>query len=125
LLALDGKGSARRFVDFPQWEAARESENQATALAARAASARPVAKETPAQPVRKKLSWSEQRELEAMEENILAAEELLHARQEIMEDPTVLKDHMKLRDACTAVDAAQTRVAELYARWEELESRKG
>jgi ATP-binding cassette subfamily F protein uup len=125
LLALDGKGSVRRFVDFPQWEAARDSENQATALAARAASARPVAKETPAQPVRKKLSWSEQRELEAMGENILAAEELLHARQEIMEDPTVLKDHMKLRDACTAVDAAQTRVAELYARWEELESRKG
>jgi hypothetical protein len=59
-----------------------------------------------------------------MEENILAAEELLHARQKSMEDPAVLKDHVKLREACTAVDAAQTRVAELYARWEDLESRR-
>jgi len=123
LLALDGKGSARRFVDFAQWESAREAELQAT-TAARTASARASVKETPAPPARKRLNWSEQRELEAMEENILAAEELLYARQKTMEDPGVLKDHVKLREACTAVDAAQTRVAELYTRWEELEARK-
>ena len=123
LLALDGKGGARRFVDFAQWESAREADLQTAAAAARASSVRPAIQV--ALPAKKKLSWSEQRELEAMEENILAAEELLHARQKSMEDPAVLKDHVKLREACTAVDAAQKRVTELYARWEELEEWKG
>jgi ATP-binding cassette subfamily F protein uup len=125
LLALDGNGAARRFVDFAQWENAREEQQQAAAAAARASAARPAAKQASSQPANKKLSWSEQRELEKMEETILAAEETLHAAQKVMEDPAILKDHVKLREACEAVDVAQTRVAVLYARWEELEERKG
>jgi len=125
LLALDGNGAARRFADFAQWERAREEQVQATTEAARASTARPVTKDASAPPARKKLSWSEQREFEKMEETILTAEETLHAAQTIMEDPAVLKDHVKLREACSAVDIAQTRVAALYARWEELEERKG
>jgi ATP-binding cassette subfamily F protein uup len=125
LLALDGKGAARRFVDFAQWEAAREADLKTELAAARAAQSKAAPKEANAKPAKKKLSWSEQRELEGMEERILSAEETLHAQQKLMEDPAVLKDHVKLRDACSAVDAAQKQVTELYARWEELEERRG
>ncbi len=124
LLALDGKGAARRFVDFSQWESARDTEMQASAVAARGSPARSAVPDASVPPAKKKLTWSEQRELEAMEEKILAAEELLHAHQQKMEDPAVLKDHVKLREACAAADSAQNRVAELYARWEQLEERK-
>ena len=67
----------------------------------------------------------EQRELEQMEAKIMAAEEELHAGQKLLEDPAVLADRNKLHDACTRVDASQKKVQELYARWEELEARKG
>jgi len=125
LLALDGKGAARRFVDFAQWEAARDADAKAELVAGRAALPKAAPRESSAKPVKKKLSWSEQRELEAMEEKILSAEETLHAQQKLMEDPAVLKDHVKLRFACSAADAAQKQVAELYARWQELEERRG
>ncbi len=125
LLALDGQGNARRFVDFSQWDAAREAEAEAATAAKSAStkaesasSARPIASTT------RRLTWSEQRELEQMEEKVMVAEEGLHELQRSMEDPATLADHVKLRKICTQVDTAQTLVSELYARWQELESRK-
>ena len=123
LLALDGKGAAKRFVDLSQWERAREADARAAADLAKPAAPRP--RETAASaPPKKRLSWNEQRELESMEEKILAAEETLHANQKKMEDPAILKDHVAMRTVCEDVDAAQRKVADLYARWEELEKRK-
>ena len=122
ILALDCKGAARPFASVLQWQAAKDEEEQARPAAARSASSKPAAKASPA--ARKKLSWNEQRELEQMEEKILAAEEDLHAQQKRMEDREVLADHVKLRDVCTKVDEAQTLVQTLYERWQELEGRK-
>jgi ABC transport system ATP-binding/permease protein len=118
ILALDGKGSARPFASLDQWQAAKDEQEQREAAAAKAAPPKPAA---PA--AKKKLTWNEQRELEGMEEKILVAEEDLHAQQQRMEDPAVLSDYVKLREACTKVDEAQKLVQSLYERWQELEAR--
>ncbi|MDB5292021.1 MAG: ABC-type transport system, ATPase component [Phycisphaerales bacterium] len=122
LLALDGRGGARWFASLSQWEAAREeaARQESAARAAPKTAARvPEKSDAP-----KRLSYMELRELEQMEGKISAAEEELHALQRRMEDPKVLADHVKLREVCTQVDAAQVRVSDLYVRWEDLEARK-
>ena len=122
ILALDGKGSARPFASLDQWQAARDEQEQREAAAAKAVTAKP-APPKPAAPGKKKLTWNEQRELEGMEEKILAVEEDLYLQQQRMEDPAVLADHVKLREVCTKVDEAQKVVQSLYERWQELEAR--
>jgi ABC transport system ATP-binding/permease protein len=121
ILALDGRGAARPFASLDQWQAAKDEASQRDAVAkAAAVKAAPPRAGTPA---KKKLTWNEQRELEGMEEKILAAEEDLHAQQRRMEDPGVLADHVTLREICTKVDEAQKLVQSLYERWQELEAR--
>ena len=122
ILALDGKGGARPYTSVLQWQAAKDEQEQRESAAAKAATARAASPKSAA-PVKKKLTWNEQRELEGMEEKILAAEEDLHAHQKRMEDPSVLADHVKLREICTKVDDAQKTVQQLYERWQELEAR--
>ena len=122
ILALDGKGEARPFASLGQWQEAKEEEQQQQAAAIRASAPKPAART--AAPAKKKLTWNEQRELEAMEDKILAAEETLHSLQKRMEDPAVLADHVKLRAVCTEVDEAQNLVKSLYERWQDLEARK-
>ncbi|HEY2588831.1 MAG TPA: ABC-F family ATP-binding cassette domain-containing protein [Tepidisphaeraceae bacterium] len=122
ILALDGRGTARPFASLEQWQAAKDEQEQRDAAAAKAAAPRPAIPK-PAASVKKRLTWNEQRELEGMEEKILAAEEDLHAQQRRMENPAVLADHVKLREVCTKVDEAQKLVQSLYERWQELEAR--
>jgi ATP-binding cassette subfamily F protein uup len=111
---------------LPQWEAARE-ERAARGLAEARAKATVSAKPHAAVEALKKvrLTWNEQRELEKMEENILAAESELEQLQQSMSDPAVITDHAKMRDVCTRADAAQQLVTTLYARWQELEAKRG
>jgi ATP-binding cassette subfamily F protein uup len=118
LLALDGKGGAKWFAGFDQWQAAQEEAERTPAP-----QAKPAAKAAKADGP-KKLTYMEQRELEQMESRIMEAEEALHAHQRRLEDPAVLADRDKLHECCTKVDAAQKSVADLYARWEELEARR-
>ena len=65
----------------------------------------------------------EQREWDAMETNILEAEETLAAAQSKAQDPAISASAMKLQEACKAVDLAQSNVNQLYARWAELEAK--
>jgi ATP-binding cassette subfamily F protein uup len=122
ILALDGRGSAKSFASLDQWESAKGQAERERAVAEKMASAKPTARVAPQ--VKKKLTWNEQRELEGMEEKILAAEEELHAQQKQMEDPAVLANHVKLRAVCANVDEAQKLVQSLYQRWQELEAKQ-
>jgi ATP-binding cassette subfamily F protein uup len=118
LLALDGKGGARYFADFSQWEWARDSE-----AAAQQRSAAPA--KTAARPAEVgRLSQVEQRELKRMEERIEAAEAKVAELEARIADPTVASDHLRLQEAWAALQQAQEKVAVLYARWEELEARR-
>ena len=123
LLALDGEGGAHSYASLFQWEAAKQ-EKDAQRLAAAKPLANPREPKPIAAPGPKRLSWAEQRELEKMEETILAAEEELHTQQQRMEDPAVIADHISMREACEKLAEAQERVQRLYERWQELEARK-
>ena len=59
-----------------------------------------------------------------MEAAILAAEEELAARQAAVEQAATA-GHAALADACRAMEEAQRAVERLYARWAELEAKRG
>ena len=119
VLALDGKGGARYFADYPQWEAHRESAEAAPKPTASKPAAPP--KETKPS---KKLSYREQQEWDRMEEKVLEAEEALATAQAAVEDPAVASNPAELQARCAAMEAARVEVERLYARWAELEEKQ-
>jgi ABC transport system ATP-binding/permease protein len=133
ILALDGEGGATPYADYPQWEAGRRSRGtRATSTAARTASpggttgAAAAARTPPPEPAGpRRLSYRENKEWEAMEGAILAAEELLAASDQAVRDPAVATDAAALAARCQALDAARSDVERLYARWAELEAKRG
>ena len=82
---------------------------------------------TPAQPMsaKKKLSYLEAREYSTMEERIAKAEADLAAKRSAFEDPTIATDAARLIQTQQEMESAQAAVDELYARWAELEAKKG
>ena len=74
---------------------------------------------------RKRLGYMEQREYDGMEASILQAETVMHAAEAKVALPSVSSDHVALAKACRALEDAQAKVAALYARWAELDARKG
>src|SRR5690606_24128615 len=69
LLALDGRGGAKSFVELSQWQAAQDRAEVEERRVVRAASAAAAGV-----PAKTKLSYKEQRELDQMESNIHTAE---------------------------------------------------
>jgi ABC transport system ATP-binding/permease protein len=123
VLGLDGLGNAERFADYAQWEiwqrgqvAAAKSEERG-AEKSRAAGAAAGSK--------KKLSYKETRELETMEERIAEAEKELQNKHELLLDPQVMSDAVRLRELSLELEAAQESIDTMYARWGELEKKRG
>jgi ATP-binding cassette subfamily F protein uup len=118
VLGLDGVGSAELFADYWQWEAAQQRPapkvEKESAMGGRAAA--PAAK--------KKLSYMEAREWEGMEARILEAEAALEALHDEMQSPEVVSDGPRLQACYQKVESLQTKVAELYGRWAELEAKQ-
>jgi ATP-binding cassette subfamily F protein uup len=119
LLALDGAGGVMPYADLAQWQAAEAARMAETA--AKTASPRAPARPAPAT---KRLSYHEQREWDAIEATILAAEEELAACRAALEDPAVVSDAGELARRYAASEAASTRVETLYARWSELDAKQ-
>lgn len=125
ILALDGKGNANLYSDLAQWERAREAAHAAAAAAAKKPAPKPTATSAATPKVEsKRLTWKEQRELEAMESAIHSAEAQVESLQSKVADPTILADHTKLHTAYEDLSRAQQEVERLYARWAELDARK-
>ena len=117
LLALDGRGGAVPYADYPQWEATRAAGDDGRAARPKSpAPAKPAGKP-------KKLSYHDQRDWEQMETRILEAERRLEERRAAAEDPAVASDHVALGERVGALAAAQAEVEDLYARWAELEEK--
>jgi hypothetical protein len=68
---------------------------------------------------------TERREWEGMEAAIVAAEEHLAACQAAAQDPAVATRADELAARWRAVHAAQTAIDALFARWAELEAKRG
>jgi len=58
-----------------------------------------------------------------MEAKILDAEQELEALRAEMQSPAVVSDAARLHDCYLKVQAAEARVAALYARWADLEAK--
>ncbi len=123
VLALDGEGGAQYYADYAQWEQ-RRSDSQSSSKSA----SRPQA--SPPKPAGKddktrKLSYKDKQEWEQMEAKILGAEDALAAAQKAVEDPVVATDSAKLQARCAELETARKEVERLYARWAELEAKRG
>ncbi len=127
ILSLDGRGGAGKFASLDQALAPADGAGRAPDGAA----ARPGASRTeraptaPAPPAKKRLGYIEQREYDAIQGKIEEAEAALARAQARLGETGVMADRDKMDRACREMSAAQEAVAALYARWEELESKKG
>ena len=134
ILAIED-GEAQHYSDTGQWEEARRAKHQAELGAARpvrgpqsaaqaesaqraATTARAAARATA-----KRLSYLEQREWDAMEATIFAAEEALESRRLAAEEPGIASAAALLHERFEILAAAQSEVERLYARWAELEAK--
>lgn len=118
VIGLDGRGRATGYASVGQWLAAYERANELP---------KPARAEPPAgrpSPKVKKLSFKEQQEWDGMEAAVLAAESDLAAKQAAVEQAATA-GHAVLADACRAMEAAQREVERLFARWAELEAKRG
>ncbi|QIF05838.1 ATP-binding cassette domain-containing protein [Roseimicrobium sp. ORNL1] len=105
----------------------REQRDKAYIQAAKVEKQQPAANtaaaKTSAKP--RKLSFKETRELEGMEEAILAAEAKVHAFDATLNDPSFyITRSTEAPGMIAELEAAKAEVARLYARWEELEAIK-
>ncbi len=129
VLGFDGLGGIERFADYSQWDAWQEAQQEESD---RAQIPEPVVRArvagsqvAPAAAAKKKLSYKEERELESMEQRIAEAEQALHERQTALQDTGIMSDGPRLHSASLELDEARKTVDQLYARWSELEQKKG
>ena len=126
VVGLDGQGKAGIFADYSQWESWLEEHEAMTENAARSGGRGPVNEETVRQsPGKKKLSYLEAREYDSIEGRVAEAEQILQATREQLEDPEIASDGPRLVTANAEMEEAQAKVDRLYARWAELEKKKG
>ena len=101
VLGLDGGGKAVLFADYIQWEEWR-AQLDGSRESARALSADEIAlpaAQVPAAPQKKKLSYLEQREYQAIEARIADADERLRQAAPGVEDPAVATNAAALTEA--------------------------
>ncbi|MFI4920991.1 MAG: ATP-binding cassette domain-containing protein, partial [Gammaproteobacteria bacterium] len=117
LLYLDGQGKAEYFADYPQWLQTRGT--RAPTKARRTAATLPKKKPTPA------LSYEEQKELGRIDQRVEKAEAEVVRLQQQLHDPAIMSDAARLKELYSQLQAAETKVTEIYSRWQELEARSG
>ena len=133
VVGLDGLGGSAVFGDVSQWiNAHSKAMNEKNKPARNKPAPEPVAPPPKAAepvapapaPAKKKLSFKEQQELDGIEAAVLAAEQKAAKLQDEVNAATT-GSHTLLAEACKSLDAAQKAVEKLYARWQELEARRG
>jgi ATP-binding cassette subfamily F protein uup len=127
VLGFDGLGGIERFADYSQWDAWQEAQRDqdTSEPVGRGARSQTPPAVIPTASGKKKLPYKEERELETMEERIAEAERVLHERQAALQDPAIVSDGPRLHAASLELDDARQAVDWLYARWAELEHKKG
>ena len=154
VLALDGRGNSERFADYAQSErwmreravAEEQSAESVPASPASASAAKPtatapatstaaatapapaptaVSAENKPASQKKRLSYLEQREWDAIEQQIGAADERLSRASAALADPAIASDAGKLQQAIQDEQAARTATDTLMERWAELAEKVG
>jgi ATP-binding cassette subfamily F protein uup len=128
VLGLDGKGHSESFADYSQWEswqAERDEDARPSGRVVSRGAGSNGADGNKSAPAKGKLSYLEAREYAGIETRVEEAEEVLQAMRGRLEDPAIASDGPRLMAAQAEMDAAQRVLDELYARWAELEKKKG
>ena len=125
-IGLDGRGGMVACNSVTQWLTAYSKDARAFAIETERDSKNPSGEgaKDPAGSPKKRLSFKEQKEWEAMEVAIHSAEETILGRQAAVEK-AASSGHAILTEACRALEVAQHAVERLYARWQELEAKRG
>jgi len=125
VLGLDGQGGAEAFADYSQWEQSREQSAGNREQERLPETVVANGKTRSIDGGKKKLSYLEAREFSGIEERVEAADARLNAAKARVNDPAVAVDAAELTAALTEMEAAQSAVDELYARWVELTEKAG
>ena len=116
VLGLDESGQPGRYADYSQWAADQAARKQTKPKST-------SQKQSSAPAGKKKLSFNEAREYDAMEHTIAALEDALHAKRDSVQE-VALKDPRSLEQLYKDIEKGQDEIDTLYARWAELESKK-
>jgi ABC transport system ATP-binding/permease protein len=127
VLGLDGRGGAEMFADYSQWEQWRGVKVEEAIAPGATGKAVASVKGGPSSDVagKKKLSYLEAREFAGIEAAVEVAEERLQKARELVDDPAVAVDAVRLTAALAEMEAAQADADGLYARWAELTEKAG
>ena len=116
VLGLDGRGGIECFADYSQWDLWQEKRNEPKAK-------EPAAPREASSTAKKKPSYLEVREYQAIEQRVHEAEAALEQKHRALQDPEISKDGRLLEQAYREVEDAQKAVDTIYARWAELDEK--
>ena len=128
-LAVEGDGSVKEYDggydDYARQKAQAEAaEQQVAAQKTQQTSSTKPAVSASAKPALQKLTWKEERELEALPEKIEQLELEQSELHAAMADPSFFKqDGGSIAETTVRLEAIATELETALARWEELESR--
>ena len=119
-LVLEGEGRVKEYAGgYDDWLRQRPEEPPPVA---KPPTARPEPRQSPPQRARR-LTYKEQRELEALPERIEALEAELGELHQLMADPAFYRQApAEIIGVKSRLQSLQSDVAEAYRRWEELET---
>ena len=117
ILGLDGEGRVGQYADCAHWQAAqaRFEEGKGEDVS------KVKAKGPKGKAVRNRMTASEKKDLQNMEETILEAEEHLEQCRKAVDDPAIAGDHVEVQERWEQLEVARKQVENLYTRWQELE----
>ena len=124
VVGLDGQGSAESFADYSQWESWQVGRTSAMKAKARLSNQAAVSVELPL-PAKGKLSYLEAREYAVIEQRLADAQGVLETKRAQFEEPAIASDSPRLVTAHAEMEEAEKKVDALYARWAELDEKKG
>ncbi|WP_263379340.1 ABC-F family ATP-binding cassette domain-containing protein [Granulicella paludicola] len=125
VLGLDGKGHARTFADYAQWEEWKGSDSGYAAAQQAAANSAKATGDAKSAGSKKKLSYMEQREFDGIEALVDKADTRMSAAHDRLEDSEVTSNPTLLTEALAEMEAAQHEHDAVYARWAELTEKAG
>jgi ABC transport system ATP-binding/permease protein len=122
-IVLEGDGVVAEYVGgYSDWERQRSAPAMAAVSARLTPSVAPTPAAVPAPPVRRKLGYKEQRELEQLPALIQGLEAEIAKMTSAMTDPAFFRqDPGRIAAAGTAIADKERALQAAYARWESLE----
>jgi len=125
VLGLDGRGNARLFADYLQWETWRDQRARTISSASAKEEPHPAPAASSASRARRKLSYREQREYDTLERRIDEADARLHAAEQKIQDAEVVVDPEALTAALAELETAKAEHHAIYERWLDLTEKVG